>query len=83
MRNAVAGCAMDHRVPGEVSVRVTFDQRGFPLSIASRYGDGFAQCVGSSIMRTRYREKRERTVVIQLAPGDPVVERPACLPNCE
>jgi hypothetical protein len=74
---------MDHRVPGEVRVRVTFDQRGFPLSIASRYGDSFAQCVGNSIMRTRYRDRREQTVVFQLVPGDPVVERPACAQSCE
>lgn len=83
MRNTIAGCAQDLGLPPDVQVRVTFDQRGYPLSIASRYGDGFAQCVGNNVMRTRFRDKRDRQVVFQLVAGDPVVERPPCSATCE
>lgn len=85
MRNAIAGCAMDLGLPSDVQVRITFDRRGYPLSIASRYGDGFAQCIGNTVMRTRFRDKGERQIVFQLAegPAQAAAPPPACTTACE
>ncbi len=85
MRNAIAGCAIDLGLPTDVQVRITFDRRGYPLSIASRYGDGFAQCIGNTVMRTRFRDKQERQVVFQLAdgPAQAAAPQPGCAPTCE
>lgn len=88
MRNVLAGCGLDLGITENVRARITFDDRGWPLSVASAYGDEFAKCVGNGIERTRYREQRDRTLVIQLsAPLDAqtsnTVPPPSACSPCE
>ena len=60
MREALVSCANDYSLAGSLHTKVEFDDRGYALSIASAYGDDYAQCVGSTIQSTRFRGDRGR-----------------------
>ncbi len=69
MRSALAQCGLDLGINETIRARITFDEKGWPLTVSSTYGDDFARCVGNSIERTRFREQRSRTMVIRLSPA--------------
>lgn len=60
MRDVLVSCANGHMLVGNLRTKVEFDDRGYALSIASAYGDNYAQCVGNSIQSTRFRADRGR-----------------------
>jgi hypothetical protein len=60
MRETLVTCASGYSLAGNLHTKVEFDDRGYPLSIASPYGDEYAQCVGSMIQKTRFRADRGR-----------------------
>lgn len=61
MRNALVSCATDHGLSGDLTTRIVLGEGGIVMSVHSAYGNSFASCVGSSLMRTRFRAQSGRT----------------------
>lgn len=61
MRDALVSCATDHGLSGDLVTRVVLGEDGIVLNVHSAYGNSFASCVGSSLMRTRFRAQRGRS----------------------
>jgi len=70
MRESLVSCAVGYGLAGPLQTKVEFDDRGYALSIASSYGDDYAQCVGNLIQSTKFRGDRGRAYNISfIAPG--------------
>lgn len=64
MRDTLVACSAQHGLLGTIEARVSFDDDGIVSSVGSGYGDGFARCVGGSLVRTRFARERGRTLLI-------------------
>jgi hypothetical protein len=48
-------------------VRIDLDHYGKVIGVDAEHGDGFASCVGNSLMTTRYRSYADRVLVVSFA----------------
>ena len=64
LRDTLIGCARDHGLTGDLTVRLDIDQDGGVGGVISLYGDAYAACVGRNVGRSRYRGYRSRMIEV-------------------
>jgi hypothetical protein len=64
MRDALLGCSAQYGLSGPIEARVSFDEDGVVSSVGSGYGDGFARCVGGSLVHAHFGPESGRTLLI-------------------
>lgn len=68
MRRTLDDCARSYGLVGDVRVRIEVDGFGKVIAVDAAHGDGFAGCVGASLMTTRYRSHANRALLISFTP---------------